>query len=105
MNKYILNGHTPTLCNDLLQWSQWFETADRVIARDEINGVVITTVFLGIDHNFGSVGPPILFETMVFGGSFDQHQERYTTWQLAEIGHQQTIERVRESEQWPEELS
>jgi hypothetical protein len=44
-------------------------------------------VFLGIDHNFFGDGPPILFETMVFGGPMDQDQRRYSTWDEAEFGH------------------
>jgi len=57
------------------------------VARTELcNGeVVVSTVFLGIDHAFtlepDTVGvPPLLFETMVFGGSFDELQHRTSTW-------------------------
>lgn len=40
---------------------------DRTIARDELDdGSVVSTVFLGLDHQFFSDGPPLLFETLVF---------------------------------------
>ena len=53
-----------------------------------IGGIIrISTVFLG--HNFLGKREPILFETMVFGGKYDEEQERYTTWKKAEAGHNQ----------------
>ena len=33
-----------------------------------VRGVTVSTVWLGLDHGFG-VGPPLIFETMVFSGS------------------------------------
>ena len=87
-DKYILEGTIPVLCNNLHTWGRWFETADRRVARDERDGVVVSTVFLGLHHGraFGS-GRPILFETMIFGGPHDQDQARYSTWTEATAGH------------------
>ena len=53
----------------------------------------ISTVFLGLDHAFGS-GPPILWETMIFGGLLDEFQERYATKAEALAGHQQARRQV-----------
>ena len=86
MDKYILVGHKAQQCEDWREWGQWFETADRRVAQETYNGVRISTVFLGIDHDFRG-GPPLLFETMIFGGKHDQYQERYSTWEDAEDGH------------------
>lgn len=52
--------------------------------------------FLGIDHNWG-VGPPLLFETMVFGGWLDGEQERCSTWDEAEAQHKTMVLRVKDS--------
>lgn len=92
-NKYILKGHTPVVEPDVLTWAKWLGTANRTVALTGKNGVTISTVFLGLDHNFLSDGAPILFETVVFGGEHDQEQERYATWDGAEIGHQKMVER------------
>jgi len=35
-----------------VEWATWFETGDRRVARKEIGDIAISTVFLGIDHNF-----------------------------------------------------
>ena len=49
----------------------------------------LSTVFLGIDHNFSINDIPILFESMIFGGgsSIDETQERYASWARAATGH------------------
>lgn len=97
MNKYVLDGHEAKPATDLLTWSAWFETADRTVAKSEVGESEISTVFIGIDHNF-SGGPPLLFETMVFGGPLDGEQDRYSTWDEAEAGHAAMVKRVEEAQ-------
>lgn len=96
-DKYILDSHgNPVPCENLMAWGQWMEVMDRRVAYTSVYGVRVSTVFLGLDHNFFSDGPPILFETMVFGGKHDQYQDRYYTRQEAEQGHINTVEMVRD---------
>ncbi len=83
---YILDGHKPIPCNDIIRWAEWFEKANRHVGKDTENNVEVSTVFLGIDHSFGG-RHPILFETMIFGGEHDQEMDRYSTWEEAEEGH------------------
>lgn len=92
-DRYILEGKTVVLTDDLYKWAAWFENADRIVKQEELeNGKYISTVFLGLDHNFGS-GPPLLFETMVF--SEDEGDEldcqRYPTWDEAVKGHEEMV--------------
>ena len=100
MHHYILNAAgDPVPCDDLLTWAQWFETVDnRRIAQDRNEGpgspdVRVSTVFLGLDHQWGN-GPPVLWETMVFGGPHDGLQERYTSRAAALQGHQDICRQV-----------
>lgn len=65
----------------------------RTIARNEVGAICVSTVFLVIDHNFGD-GPPLVFETMIFGGPCDQEQWRYATYDEAEAGHRAAVERM-----------
>ena len=98
-NKYILKGHKPVLCNDLMKWAEWYEKADRRVAKTTLsNGVEISTVFLGLDHSFSNKSKPVLFETMIFGGKLDQGMERYSSWKSAENGHKQWVGCVLEEE-------
>jgi hypothetical protein len=87
-NQYILDEDgNPVLEPDIHKWGTWFENFNnRKLAHDEIDGVTISTVFLGLDHAWGD-GPPLLFETMIFGGSHDQYQERYSSKKEALAGH------------------
>lgn len=92
---YILEGHNavPAAMED---WAQWVTESneDRRVARESVPGCEVSTVFLGLDRSFGG-GPPMLFETMVFGGPLDGEQARYSTWDEAEAGHQAVVGRVR----------
>ena len=93
--RYILEGRQPNPVDDVIQWARWFETADRRVARTDLpGGVEVSTVFLGLDHSFGLAKTPILFETMVFGGKYDQYEERYATWEEAEEGHSRAVAMV-----------
>ena len=91
MIKYILKGHKPVKVEDVLEWEKWFETADRVVKQETLSdGKFVSTVFLGLDYNFRTIGKPLLFETMVFneeGNYTDLDVDRYPTWEEAEKGH------------------
>lgn len=95
---YILENGKPKAIADIMEWATWFEAAsksgERVVEKTEVGGYEVSTVFLGIDHQFGD-GPPLLFETMVFGGDLDEEMDRYSTWEDAEHGHAAMVERVR----------
>lgn len=81
--------------SSLMDWAKWYGSADRKICRDEIGGATVSTVFLGIDHQFGD-GQPVLFETMVFGGTLDGEQERYYTREEAVAGHEIIVAKVKQ---------
>ena len=94
---YILEGHEP-VATDLMTWARWFESnrEQKRVALDQIGESKVSTVFLGLDHSSGD-GPPLLFETMTFGGALSDECERYTTWDEAVAGHAAMCERVRAS--------
>jgi hypothetical protein len=91
IDKYILDGKRPVRCDDVLAWGRWFETADVHVAETTVDGVRVSTVFLGIG---GWRGPPQLFETMIFGGEHDMDQWRYATWEEAVAGHAEAVKLV-----------
>lgn len=100
-DKYILHGTTPVPEADLLAWGRWFETANRQVAETWVTPAIrVSTVFLGLNHQWGS-GAPLLFETMVFGLGEDHpladYQERYSTWHEAEQGHEAVVALVRQA--------
>lgn len=91
-DKYILEGKKPVKA-DLTTWAKWFEAGNdnRRVASTAKGHVLVSTVFLGLDHQWGD-GPPMIFETMIFGGEHDQYQERCSTWEEAEAMHKKACE-------------
>jgi len=96
LNKYILVGHKAVAVDRETYLTTGEQ--DRTVARVTIGDYLISTVFLGLDHQFEDDGPPLLFETMVFGnGPLDERQERCTTWEEAEVMHEKMCEDVRQA--------
>lgn len=95
---YVLadNGVVPRRAKNMKEWDEFLCTADRTVACTHIPpNLLVSTVFLAIDHSFGT-GPPLLFETMVFLNEtrpYDKggYQNRYTTWAEAEKGHAEVV--------------
>lgn len=81
--------------SDVLQWARWYEESDnRIVAQDTVAGMLVSTVFLAIDHRFAGEGPPILWETMVFpqGTADEVYCERYASRSEALAGHVRAVE-------------
>lgn len=87
---------------DLDQWADLFGNDDyRRVAEDRIAGMWVSTVWLGIDHNFRPDDPPLIFETMVFDHS--EHGERlveldcgrYPSEAAAVAGHTEVVADLR----------
>lgn len=82
------------------EWGALMESRDyRIVKVTEINGIVVSTVWLGLDHNFIGDGPPLIFETMVFrpGERGGELIYRYTTHEQAERGHETALLRLLET--------
>ena len=83
------DGHTPVE-TDLVELTPHEK---RQVGFDKVGGVEIRTVFLSIDHSFGD-GPPVVFETTIFGGKHDEYHKRYCTWTEAKAGHKKAVAMV-----------
>lgn len=96
---YILDAEKHTIALDFRKageaqrWVEFMQSDERIVAKTRIGDVLVSTVFLGVDHSWGK-GLPILFETMVFGGSCDEDTWRYSSWDDAEAGHNATVRKV-----------
>ena len=70
----------------MLRWPQ-----QRVVLQQTVEGVEVSTIFLGHDHNwrraFDPDATPVLFETMVFSDYGSSLQRRYATRAEALAGH------------------
>jgi hypothetical protein len=71
-DKYYPDGK-PILSDDLLdatmKWALLFEQRDsnRIVGQTRtLYGEKLSTIWLGLDHNWSRIGPPLIFETMLF---------------------------------------
>lgn len=98
---YILNGKTPVPVT-MLEAAFW-EAEGREsgnnrsrVALYADEDVSISTVFLVIDHNWLSVGDPVLFETLVNTPGIDELVFRYTSYDAAKWFHDRIVQAVKE---------
>jgi hypothetical protein len=94
MRGYYRRDGTPY--DDHLDWARDFEDmSKRVVKQEKLpNGRFVSTVWLGLNHAFGD-GPPLIFETMVFGlngnDNDEEYCERYSTETEALAGHEKAV--------------
>ncbi|CDT54045.1 conserved hypothetical protein [Vibrio coralliirubri] len=118
MISYILIGKNPVAItqDQHLEWGRWMQHQPRHVAYTKIpakkplrkgnprmlkllnlirtQDVVVSTVFLGLDHRHFGEGHPILFETMIFGGKDNDAQWRYCDWDTAAGHHAHLIDKM-----------
>lgn len=102
MTRYVLDLEgRPVPCPDLMAWGSFFEQGDqrRVALAELPGGIRVSTVFLGLDHSWGH-GPPVLWETMIFGGPEDDYCERYTSLDDAKFGHWVAVHLAKPTWRW-----
>ena len=98
---YILDAdHNAIPIDDAREWAERYERRDnRRVADTQVGNLWVSTVFMGLDHSFGT-GPPLIFETMVFPCTDEgeveswgeEYVRRYSTWAQAEQGHADAVE-------------
>ena len=109
---------------DLQTWINHPSTNDqrlRRVGHTTIGTVWVSTVFLGIDYQYGE-GKPMLFETMAFDDSDKKRVQlsdespvrfisqevdgvfgRWSTWEDAELGHCEMVAKLRDMMGLPKE--
>jgi len=116
MGHYILDENRQPVEVDMMTWAQWFSQNDRLVAEDFTGFYRLSSVFLGIDHQWGK-GPPMLFETMVFlreseikkifgryrpvneeAFELGDTQWRYSSWDDCATAHQTILRRLQKLE-------
>lgn len=96
--RYYDRDGTPMSMAD---WALKFENWEyKRVGRYKNAFVIVSTVWLGLDHRFGP-GKPLIFESMAFlrgpgedlGDELDQ--KRYSTIEEARIGHEKMVKKYR----------
>ena len=97
---YKLDENKNVIPSSLEEWSTFigdlFPANYRRVGYDTVNGKRISTVFMGLCHNYTSNSNiPLVFETMIFDENKQViYQERYPTCNEAEEGHKEAVQWV-----------
>lgn len=92
MNLYYDRSGAPIR---LMRWATLMEDKRyREVAFTQSEDAAVSTVWLGLDHRIFGEGPPLIFETMVFGGEHNGACERYATLHEARLGHARICQEV-----------
>lgn len=90
-------------CANALEWHEWFEAAtqsgERFVAQDEVEGIEVSTFFVGADMNSDQASQLNLFETVVFGKGGQELEAmgaQYKTWNGAAEGHHAILRKLRD---------
>ena len=92
MSRYFDRNGMPISSDE---WCLRLRPEEQRVALDKLEGSEVSTVWLGLDHQFYPGGPPLIFETMVFGGPLDEEMDRYSTLEQAVKGHADMVAKVR----------
>jgi hypothetical protein len=97
---YKLDENKNAIPCTLNEWSDQIEkmslNATNHIADNIVEEKRISTVFLGLNHQYMPNRKPLIFETIIFkeGDYTGIYCDRYSTWKEAEEGHQKAIQWV-----------
>lgn len=77
------------------EWAQDFEAerGGKRIRLDDVGRVRVSTIFFGVDTAVD--GPPLVFETMIFGGAHDRWTTKTSTQAEAEQAHATALAMVK----------
>lgn len=88
MIEYTSRDGQPLNLND---WAALYEDPEyRQVARTDLpDTALVSTIWLGFDHNFGTGRTPALYETMAFLSAGGEFRWRWATEAEATAGHDQ----------------
>ena len=92
---YIEKDGRPVSIEDMAEWNQWYRTANRLVEKTKVGPVSVVTLFLGMDNRTGSIGPPLLYETVIRGGVLDGTQYLYSTREEDLQGHRTYVDKAK----------
>jgi hypothetical protein len=95
---FVLDGKEVVPCKKLRDWSDLLlNPKARTVALTETDDYKVSTVFVGCQgFDNDEEGRPCVFETMIFGGEYDNYCEKYSTWEAAEKGHEEALRMIKE---------
>jgi len=110
LTNYILVDKKSVRESDVQVWGEFFGDDSKrrvkttIIDKGKANEVLMSTVFLGVDHFYGASKEdmqkedyqPLIFETMTFSDDhkWNELQIRYETWDESMLGHANLVKEI-----------
>lgn len=98
---YRLNDKNEVEPCSIEEWGVFHDSPKKLIKQEDIGERFVSTVFVGINYNFGNSGyghsRPIVFETMIFSDNDDpvnEYCERHATYQEAIERHDSIVKQL-----------
>jgi hypothetical protein len=99
MQWYVLDeNNNPVLENNPTVASVWLDkNLERcIVAQDNVDvDVMLSTVFLGLNHSF-IPNKVLIYESLWFGGPFDGEMKRYSNKEDALSGHEKMLQQYKD---------
>lgn len=96
MDKWLFNRQGKPITLEI--WSELNQDWNyKVVKKTTTNGFRVSTIWLGMNHQWRDNEEPLIFETMVFpdDDSYDDlFCERYATLEQAEEGHERIVDSI-----------
>ncbi|MDR4482201.1 MAG: hypothetical protein R3B95_02935 [Nitrospirales bacterium] len=92
MRFYILRNQVVVPASSAKEFGEWVETADRVVDHTRVADIEVSTVFLGIDHQFFA-GPLSCLKRWCLRRSGSTCR-RCSTWDEAVAQHEEILSEV-----------
>jgi hypothetical protein len=84
---------------DSKRWTELMGEPDYcIVKRYESDTVTISTVWLGLDHNYYDKGDPLIFEIAIFYATWDRILGRFSTEEDAICAHDYFVEEQNQHE-------
>lgn len=82
----------------LEEWALWFDTEERIIFLDEVDGIQVSTIFLGysLEHSTTRKDASPQFETLVSGLSYSL-KFLSNSYEEAVVEHNQAVASIKEN--------
>lgn len=94
---YIFEDGKEKPVKNWAEYSAWYDTIPEdirtgvgfTLKKDQCGDILVSTVFLGVDHGWGS--QPAIWETMAFKNGEEIRCNRYSTRDEALAGHERIL--------------
>jgi len=97
MKLYVLENKKIVSVDNVVEYLEKMEKAETNVRTTAFQKIVVSSVFVGIDFSINTKNrKPRIFETVVFGGSYNGYKYLSTSWNSTLKKHRQLVNLIKE---------